>query len=183
MDVAYQMLVRVLGALLWFTAAWHKARAPRQFWALLEAYAVPVPAARVSLWALLVTLETGLALAFCLWPRVQVPALASAVLLLFYAAALVREIVAGRVQHPCGCAGSREEGRIGWGLVARNAVLATLFLAATGTAQERNWTWLDTVTVVGAATALVLLYLAIDTLVQQSKLPSTRTLEHERDRG
>ncbi|MCX8071878.1 MAG: hypothetical protein N3C12_05435 [Candidatus Binatia bacterium] len=166
MDVAYQMLVRVLGVLLWSSAAWHKLRAPKEFRNILALYRIPAAPLHGLLALGLIVTELSLALAFCFAGAFTLACAGSAALLLLYAGVLVREIVAGRTDHPCGCAGPRGAANISWALVWRNLVLAALFLVATGSAPARPWTWLDTFTVAAAALALVVLYLALEMLAQ-----------------
>ncbi len=177
MDAAYQALVRIFGVWLWGLAAFHKLREPKEFLRIFAAYEIPVPRLHGVLLALLVVAESTLALAFGVWPNIALPAWGSVILLCVYAGALVREIRAGRTDHACGCgAPARHGGSIGWGLVVRNAMLAVLFASATVTPLPREWTWLDTVTVLAGSAAAMLLYLAIDAL---ASAPRARRPEHE----
>jgi len=53
-------------------------------------------------------------------------------------------------------------------LVLRNAVLAGVAVGVSGPAGERNFEWLDGVTLVGGVLAFYVLYLLIDELLRQS---------------
>jgi hypothetical protein len=106
----------------------------------LRSYGVTRPRAQTALWAGLVLVETGLAVAVAL----GVPGAAEAGAALFglFAAALIVAIGRGRAGAPCGCFGARS--RIGWGAVARNAVLAAGFvvLAAVPDTRPSTQAWL-----------------------------------------
>lgn len=166
MDPVYPMLVRIVGVLLWSSAVTHKVRFAADFRALLQQYRLPFPQLHGAVVAVLIVVEAALAVMFCLPTTLPLACWGSAALLGVYAIVLVREILAGRTTHPCGCVGHSATAGIGWPLVWRNVVLAALFLGATFTARERPWTWLDSFTVVAAAVALTLLFLAVDALVQ-----------------
>lgn len=166
MDPAYQMLVRILGFFLWSSAAWHKLRSFGEFRALLQQYHLPLPQLHGVLSGVLIGLESLLAVFFCWSGALTLACWASAALLGLYTAVLVREILAGRTDHACGCAGPAGTAGIGWPLVWRNVILAVVFLMATRTAPQRAWTWFDTFTVVAASAALAVLFVAIEALVQ-----------------
>jgi hypothetical protein len=120
----------------------------------LRSYGVTRPRAQTALWAGLVLVETGLAVAVAL----GVPGAPEAGAALFglFAAALIVAIGRGRAGAPCGCFGARS--RIGWGAVARNAVLAAGFvvLAAAPDARPSTQGWLAAGLVLALAAVAVL---------------------------
>ncbi len=167
MDPVFPVLLRILGVLLWSSAVVHKLRSFAEFRALLIQYHIPFPRLHGVLAVILIAAELLLALSLCFSHLFTFGCWGSASLLGLYSVVLVREILAGRTDHACGCAGGYSaQGSIGWSLVWRNLILAALFLGATVTASERAWTWLDSFTVIAAALALVVLFVVLDTIVQ-----------------
>jgi hypothetical protein len=92
--------------------------------AALRSYGITRPRLQMALWAGLVLLETGLAVAVAL--KVPEAPEAAAVLLGLFTIALVVAIARGQAGAPCGCFGAQS--RIGWGAVLRNAGLVAGFL-------------------------------------------------------
>jgi hypothetical protein len=118
-------LVRVLlGAVLLATAV-AKLRAGRKGRDALRSYGIASGQARAALWAGTILAEAGLGGALA--AGVPGAAEGAAALLGLFTAALVAAIALGRAGSPCGCFGGRS--RIGWGAVARSAVLAAAFAA------------------------------------------------------
>jgi hypothetical protein len=76
-------------------------------------------------WALLIACE--LALAAGVIAGAALAAYLAAALMATFAATMVSAILRGRAGVPCGCFGARST--VGWGAVARNAVLAVAFAA------------------------------------------------------
>jgi hypothetical protein len=95
-------------------------------------------------------------------------------LLLAYAAAIAINVARGRRDIDCGCGGLASRQTLGWGLVARNAVLTGAAAATLLPRVERTLAPLDWYTVVAAVVALSFGYVAVNELVAQ--WPRTRAL-------
>jgi hypothetical protein len=115
---------------------------------------VPVAAAGA------IALELALALALLLSLAGAPAALASAALLALYAVAIAANLLRGRRGIDCGCGAHPQP--LGPHLLARNAVLIALALAAALPASGRALTALDAVSIAGGAGTLAALYAAID---------------------
>ena len=156
-DPALALVVRLAGALLLGSAAWHKLRDRAGFRAaladhrLLPGRAVPAAA------ALVVAAEIALALGLLATPRA---ALGAAALLTAYAFAVAVNLARGRRHIDCGCGGSPLP-LSGW-LVGRNLVLAAAFAACAAAPGGRALGALDALSVAGSVTALALLWRAMD---------------------
>jgi hypothetical protein len=160
LDPALLAALRCALALLWLGSAHHKLKDPARFrtalagYRLLPAPAVPAAAAGV------LALELALALALLLPAAGAVAALASAALLALYGLAIAANLLRGRRWIDCGC-GARPQ-PLGPHLLARNALLIGIALAAALPASGRPLGWLDAVTIAGGAGALAALCAAID---------------------
>jgi hypothetical protein len=98
-------------------------------------------------------------------PTARAPAaLAAAVLLVLFAAAMAINLLRGRLDIDCGCFATVLRQRLSWPLVLRNLLLATLALVVASGLGVRSLGWFDLVTVGCAATALVFVYAAASRL-------------------
>jgi hypothetical protein len=163
-------------ALVLFAAAWHKLSEPEVFAGALQAYALlpaagVMPAARLLPW---VEIATGVGL---LIPATRAPALAMfACLILLYAAAMALNLWRGRRQIDCGCGGDAHP--LSWGLVLRNGVLAAAALLVARPTIEREFEWLDGVSLVVGVLAFYAMYLLFDELLRQfSRIAELRAAE------
>ncbi len=107
---------------------------------------------------------------FILLPFTRVPALSvAALLLLVYGAAMALNLLRGRRDIDCGCAGAGQLHRLSAALVLRNVLLAVAALAAAGaSAEPAHWTgWLF-----GFLCAVVsaLLYASVNALLANRQL-------------
>jgi hypothetical protein len=156
-DPALALVVRLGGALLLGSAAWHKLRDRAGFRAaladhrLLPGRAVPAAA------ALVVAAEVALALGLLATPRA---ALGAAALLAGYAGAVGVNLLRGRRHIDCGCGGTPQP-LSAW-LVGRNLVLAAAFAACAAPGDGRALGALDALSVAGSVAALALLWRAMD---------------------
>lgn len=152
-------------ALIVLAAAWHKFTDATAFLSALAAYRLlPMrlvdPAAKG-----LPVVEAALAV-MVLVPATRAPALvALSALFVVYGAAIGINLARGRSHIDCGCGGDAHS--LTWGLVGRNAVLALLALTAAGGVIDRDFEWLDAVTLVTGVLALYALYLMADELLKQ----------------
>jgi hypothetical protein len=152
-DPLLDLVVRAALALLFAGAAFHKLRDTATFREIVRAYRVVPPA---LLWAspVVAAVEGGLALAL-LVPRWRaLAALAAAVVLVAYAAAIAANVVRGRRDIECGCGapGTRQP-LSGW-LVGRNLVLALAAVATALPPSHRPFLWLDGVALAGTLVVL-----------------------------
>jgi hypothetical protein len=164
-------------ALLFASAAWHKLRDRAGFRAILAAYEL-LPGALVPVASALVPLVEALLAAGLLADATRrASALAGAALLACYAIAIGVNLGRGRRDLSCGCGRDGGQPIAGW-MLARNALLALLALAAALPAPERALGWVDAVTLVPGVAALALVYLCAEQLL----LTSARLAATERVR-
>jgi hypothetical protein len=157
----------VLGALalVLFAAAWHKLSEPDVFAGALQAYQLLPAGAVTAVARLLPWVEIAIGAAL-LAPASRDPALwAFAALILVYAVAMAVNLWRGRRQIDCGCGG--EVHPLSWALVLRNAVLAGAALLVAGPTAQREFEWLDGVSLVVGVLAFYALYLLFDELLRQ----------------
>ncbi|MFO1048440.1 MAG: MauE/DoxX family redox-associated membrane protein [Geminicoccaceae bacterium] len=110
---------------------------------------------------LLPCLEIAVAAGLLIPATRPLAALGAGLLLLLFAAAMAVNLLRGRSDIDCGCAIGRLRERIGWPLVARNLVLATVaLLLVVGTPASRALGWLDGVSVIATVAAALLLHAA-----------------------
>ena len=136
----------IANGLAWFLAwlfaraAVHKLTAAGYYGPLIHRYLPAIPAGKA--WVLLVAAtEAGIALALLL-PQSRAGALgAAAMLLLAYAALMAGQILSGRTDMACGCAGPDSSLGVSWALVVRNGICAALALLATTAANAATGGW------------------------------------------
>jgi hypothetical protein len=160
LDPALLAALRGALALLWLGSARHKLAHPARFRAALAGYRLLPERALRAAAAAVIALELGLALALLAPATGAVAALASAALLSLYALVIAVGLLRGRRGVDCGC-GARPL-PLGPQLLARNAGLIALALAAALPATGRGLGWLDAVTIAGGAGALAALHAAIE---------------------
>jgi hypothetical protein len=90
---------------------------------------------------------------------------AAAMLLVVYAVAIGVNLLRGRRDIDCGCAGPASRRPIAWSLVARNVVLAAIGLAGLMPLHARPLHWVDGVTLLATTIAASALYVAADGLL------------------
>ncbi|MCU0870544.1 MAG: hypothetical protein MUF30_13275 [Burkholderiales bacterium] len=152
-------------ALIVLAAAWHKFTDADAFLAALAAYRL-LPARWVAPAAkALPAIELALALGVLVPPTRGAALVALAALFAVYGAAIGINLARGRSHIDCGCGGDAHS--LTWGLVGRNAVLALLALIAAGGIVDREFEWLDAVTLVVGVLALYALYLMADEVLKQ----------------
>ena len=112
--------------------------------------------------------ELACGLALLLAPAWPVTRLATAALLLLVTSAVAINLLRGRTDIDCGCAGLSShsgEQRLSWALVMRNAVLLLALFGATAAPTGRSLVWLDYLSVASATLALLGLYVAAGQLL------------------
>jgi hypothetical protein len=140
-------------------------RAHMENYQLLPEPLVPPAAAMLALW------ELACGLALLLAPDLLITRVAASALLLLVTAAVAVNLLRGRADIDCGCAGlsgssgTSGEQRLSWALVLRNALLLLALFAATAGHAERTLVWLDYLSVAGTTLALLGLYVAVGQLL------------------
>lgn len=106
-------------------------------------------------------LEAAVAAGFVIAPARPYAAAAAIALLVVFSAAVAVNLARGRRHIDCGCFRFAMRQPLSWWLVGRNGVLIAMAVAALPSpAAARALTWLDGVTVAGAALSLFVLYVA-----------------------
>lgn len=162
-------------ALLFALSAWGKLRDRAVFAATVADYRlVPEPLAGPISTAIPFA-EAVVALALLLeGTRVTAAAWAAGLILLFSFAVFVN-LLRGRTHIDCGCFSAAFRQRIGWDLLARNAVLlAVAAWAGLAPAPSRDLHWLDVVTMAAGAGAIVLLFGAWGALRKSAEVAAQR---------
>jgi uncharacterized membrane protein len=151
-------------ALLLLWAGGHKLRAFGAFRVTLGDYRLLPAALTLPAAVLLVTVEIALGLAL-LAPALRTLAAAGAAsLLALYTGAIAANLLRGRRDIDCGCAGPASRQSLHEWLLLRNGVLVVLALLAGLPVTPRPLIWLDGVTVAGGVAVLAALYASIDRL-------------------
>jgi uncharacterized membrane protein YphA (DoxX/SURF4 family) len=166
-DPALALLIAIAFAVLYAQAAWHKLRAPAEFAAVLEAYALLPESAVPVVARALPVVELAIAMALCLPGSSRPAATAAAALLLLYALAMGINLARGRYELDCGCLGPYRRRRVSTWMVARNIVLATTVALAALPRTDRSWSSSDAWTIAAGVLAAALLYSAIDRLIAE----------------
>jgi uncharacterized membrane protein len=174
MDPVAVHVVRGLVALVFLVACAHKLRAPRAFAETLHGYAL-LPDAFTTWFAapiVLAELAVGVGL---LVPALQRDATAGAIaLLLVYAAGISINLMRGRRDIDCGCAGpGGRQSLSGW-LVLRNLLLAAVLVATFTASSPRALGAFDQLTIALGAATLYALYAASNLLLAYA--PRTKAL-------
>jgi hypothetical protein len=167
-------------ALVLAQAAWHKARDLGAFAAAVANYElIPASLAPLAATQLLVA-EILLAGTLVLPPLRGAAALGAFALLALYAGAIAVNLARGRRDIDCGCTGpALRQPLSGW-LLARNAALAALALAAALPADPRALGAADALPIAGGAGALFALTLAANQLAANA--PASRELRERTPR-
>jgi hypothetical protein len=164
-DPVVGLALRGALSVLFASAASHTLRHRRAFRAAVANYQL-LPAAAVPLAAAaLVGAEVSVAVGLWVPQTAEAAAMAAAALLALYAGAIAVNLVRGRPDIDCGCAGPARRQSLGAGLVARNGVLAAAALLGALRTTGRPLIWLDALTVAAAMAAMALLYAAADELL------------------
>jgi len=162
-DPAIGTLLAGALALLFASAAVHKARAPVHFAEVLRAYRV-LPASLQLSW-LVPLLELAVATALLLPATRTTAALSGAALLLVYALAMAVNLKRGRRDLACGCGGAHERRPIGAWMVWRNLALAGVLGVLALPWRLRPLQAVDFLTVAAGVAVASLLYMSADRLL------------------
>ena len=164
-DPAVQFTLRIALSLLFAWAGGHKVRDVAGFRSALASYEL-LPAGWIGPCTVgLIAMEISVAIGLWLPGCAVIVGLAAAGLFALYALAIVINLVRGRRDIDCGCAGVAGDQPLSGGLVSRNAVLVIVALVITLPAVPRPLTWLDAITISAGVSVLALLYAAVDGLL------------------
>lgn len=173
MDPLFAMTVAVFLGVLTGGAGVHKLAEPGRFRQTLAGYGL-LPSSLTPVAARIIP-AVELAVALMLFMMLLMPsvggfgAVLAAGLFAFYGLVIAVNLLRGRRDIDCGCSwgrsGSTGEGRIHWGLVARNAVLVALALAVVLMDPVRAATWLDRINAVAGGLAFGIIWIAFDILL------------------
>jgi len=165
LDPAVHALLRAALAVLFASAAVHKLRDLPSFRAAFAAYDLAPAGAVGVLSASLVASEAIVAVALIVAGSSPWPSVAAAALLLIYASAIAINLLRGRRDIDCGCAGPARRQPLRFALVTRNLVLVSVALVGVLPAGPRAFVWIDLFTVVAGLFKKRLLYKAVDALL------------------
>lgn len=145
-------------ALLFALSSWSKLRDRAAFAGIVADYRLLPRALAAPLSLAIPFVEAVVAVGLLLdGMRATAAAWAGALIVLFSLAVFVN-LLRGRTHIDCGCFGAAFRQRIGWSLLARNALLlAAVALVGYGGGPGRAVHWLDLLTMMAAAGAIVLL--------------------------
>lgn len=154
-DPALSLSLALPVAALLGASAFHKGRDFEQFAATVNAYhLLPRGAGRIAA-PILAAAEGAAAIGLLAAPSRQEAGLFAAALFIAYGSAMAFNLALGRRELDCGCGFGRDDQRISWGLVIRNAALALASLAVAAPATARPLGLFDflSVALVGVAAA------------------------------
>ncbi|CUR45828.1 MAG: hypothetical protein JKY36_00520 [Erythrobacter sp.] len=162
-------IISIAGALalavILASAALHKLQAPAWFERQLDAYQLlPTSLTTVTARALPV-LEGALALGLLFQPSRVTSAVLAAGLLALYALAMITNLLRGRHDLDCGCAGPNSQQPLHPLLLIRNGLLIALAIPAGLPVAERTLGLFDGFVVLAAGAATLLIYAATDALL------------------
>jgi hypothetical protein len=165
LDPALRITLRAALSLLFIWSAGHKLHDTAGFRAALANYELVPERWLASTAALLVAAELCVAVSLWLPGCGAYAACAGAGLLALYAGAIAINIVRGRRDIDCGCAGVSGDQPLSVALVVRNCVLGAAALASALPAALRALTWVDGITIFASVVTVALLYAALDGLL------------------
>lgn len=172
MDPVPAQICAGLVAFVLLAGAAHKLRDVVGFAAVAEAYRLLPRGWAGAVARALVVAEIALGAGVLL--GAPLASLGAMALLLVYAGAIGINVARGRRDIDCGCGALASRQTLGWGLVARNAVLAGAAAATLLPRVERALGPVDWVTIALGVVALAFGYVAVNELIAQ--WPRTRAL-------
>ena len=166
MDPVFDLTIRCSIAAILIGAAWHKLRAPYDFWGVVAGYQIVPTTLERPLAHALPIVEMLIAL-MLLVPVFKIYATLLAICLFsLYAGAIFYNLMRGRTEIDCGCGGFSSDQRIHMGLVGRNIAIIALIAVTLGEPTSRDMIWLDAVSILAGTAMLLLLFVAADTLMR-----------------
>ncbi len=168
-DPAFQYSICLSYAMLFGWAGVHKLQSRAQFQQVLKSYRV-LPSQLNSLVAIsipVVELAIAAALAIPEWRKMA--AIGASLLLACYALAMASTIIRKLDDVDCGCSFGSDKQLISRGLVVRNLVLSVFPLVLLLEHNLRELYWLDWLLTIFSMTAFSLIYLIVNTLLEQQR--------------
>ena len=162
LDPAVAGVLRLGLGLLLAASVWPKLRHFHSFREAVAGYRILPPRATHSGAAALAAAEAGVAAGLLLPTTARGAALAAACLLAVYSIAIGVNLLRGRRDIDCGCAGPGRRRPLGESLLVRNAALVALSLLAALPGAPRDLGGVDVVTIGAGGLALALLVAAAD---------------------
>jgi Methylamine utilisation protein MauE len=166
LDPVFGGLIAICFAVLFASAAVHKWRNLRSFEEAFAAYALLPQIPRLHLIWLIPLCETAVALGLLADATRAAAAIAGAVLLLGYAAAIALNLQRGRRDIDCGCGGPDQRRTIAGWMAWRNLALALSLGIEIWPWSGRVLGWMDVSTIAFGVAAAIVVYLCIDRLGQ-----------------
>ncbi|WP_116366014.1 MauE/DoxX family redox-associated membrane protein [Parahaliea mediterranea] len=160
----------ITGFLVWLMglSSWHKFRAPSFYGELIAGYFPGLAHVRVLVYALAL-FEGGIVLLLLL-PATRAPALgACAGILLAYALLMLVQIVSGRRDQRCGCAGPASDVALDPLLILRNVLCAMLSLMAVQWVPGPLGPVLTGLLALSVAGFLIVMYLCCEQLISNAQ--------------
>ena len=164
LDPAVNLTLRCALALLFVRALMGKLREPRQFANAIRDYELVPASSAGAIAAALLTIECALVPSLFIETTARLSALALAGLLLLYSAAIGINLLRGRRDIDCGCAGPAARQPLHEWLLYRNAGFIVLAIGAATPVAARQLIWIDALTIALAATCILALAVATDGL-------------------
>ncbi len=162
MDPALGIALRLGLALVLLGSSRHKLRDFAAFRSAVSNYRIVPERWGIAAAALLLAIELAVGLWLAFPGAGAAPALAAAALLTIYSAAIAVNLLRGRREIDCGCAGRGTRRPLSEGLLLRNAALIGLAALCAVPMAGRALVWIDAVTAVAGVVVWLLLYAAID---------------------
>jgi hypothetical protein len=168
-DPVVSVSLRCLLAVLFATAAWHKASDSRRFTATLEAYRL-LPSSLGKMAArVLPVAEVGV-VASLLLPLYRWAALGAVGLLALYSVAIAINLVRGRSEMDCGCFGPAAGVPLSGALVARNVLLIGAAAIVSLPVTARPLVWVDAFSVIVVVAVTTILWTSFWRLSETARL-------------
>lgn len=175
MDTVYIHVISLLLSWVFLSAAWHKLRRPDHFRLALDGYRLLPFKAHSSHASIVALAEAAIGAGMLVGQTRATAAAAGMLVLVAYALAIGVNLLRGRTDVDCGCAGPAGRQPISWYLVARNILLVVLAAATLVTAPERALGWVDWLTTACAGLLAILVYRGSGVLLDnQLKLNAIR---------
>lgn len=159
-DPVVSVSLRCLLALLFASAAWHKASNPSRFASTLEGYRLLPSWLATAVTRVLPVLEITVAVVLLLplhrwyaWAG-----LGAAALLVLYSVAILINLARGRRDIDCGCFGPTARVPLSGALIVRNSLLIVAATVVSLPLRVRSLLWMDAFTVVVVVAAATLLW-------------------------
>lgn len=169
LDPLLVSIIAVSFSLLLLLASVHKFSDLRRFEAVLNDYRA-LPAALVPAFAVILpALEAAIGLAWLFASAAISPAIATVSLLSVYTLGIVINLMRGRLHISCGCGFGNASGdgeSLSWALVLRNTILVGFASLALLPVTQRDFGFLDYITLLSAVITIALLFAAASQLLR-----------------